>query len=88
MSSITEALETLEEEQYSPTDVPFALTLRPAPRHGFFRLIAYLRALTAPDAGQQPGRNRRTVSSYQQTETPLDILIRKYPDIYIRCMCG
>ena len=83
MSSLIEAPEELQEEQYTPTDVPCTTTLPPAPRRGFARLIAYLRALRAPGAKPRP---KRVISSYRQIETPLDILTRKYPDLYIRCV--
>lgn len=82
MSSLIEAPEALQEEQYTPIDVPDT-TLPPAPRRGFARLMAYLRALRASGARPRP---KRVISSYRQTETPLDILTRKYPDLYIRCM--
>jgi hypothetical protein len=83
MSSLIEAPEALQEEQYTPTDVPCTTSLPSTPRRGFARLLAFLCALRAPDATP---RVKRVISSYQQPEAPLDILTRKYPDLYIRCV--
>jgi hypothetical protein len=87
MSSLIEAPEALQEEQDDPADVACITTLPSAPRRGLSVLIAYLRALTTPVARQQHGRGRRVVvPNYPPMETPQDILTRKYPDLYIRCM--
>jgi hypothetical protein len=87
MSSLIEAPEALQEEQDAPADASFITPLPSAPRRRLSSLIAYLRALTGPATRQQRGRDRRVrLSNYPPMETPQDILTRKYPDLYIRCM--
>ena len=87
MSSLIEAPEALQEEQDTPGDALSITTMPSAPRRGLSSLIAYLRALTAPAVRQQRGRSRRVLRpNYPPMETPQDILTRKYPDLYIRCM--
>jgi hypothetical protein len=87
MSSLMEAPEALQEEHDAAADTSCITTLPSAPRRRLSSFIAYLRALTAPTARQHHGRSSRViVPNYPPMETPQDILTRKYPDLYIRCM--
>jgi hypothetical protein len=64
------------------------LPYAPQSRRGGFRLFAALRRLLTCARGQRPLRAQQNAPNTREFELPLDILARKYPDLYIRAMTG
>jgi hypothetical protein len=64
------------------------LPYAPPSRRGGFRLFAALRRLLTCTRGQRPLRAQQKAQNTREFELPLDILARKYPDLYIRAMAG
>jgi hypothetical protein len=64
------------------------LPYEPPSRRGSFRLFAALRRLLACAWGQRTLPAQQNAPNIREFELPLDILARKYPDLYIRTMTG
>ena len=58
------------------------------PRRGGFQLFIILRRLIAFARGQRALRAQHNAPHTREFELPLDVLARKYPDLYMRVMTG
>jgi hypothetical protein len=58
------------------------------PRRGGFRLFIILRRLITFARGPRALRAQHNAPHTREFELPLDVLARKYPDLYMRVMTG
>ena len=90
MPHVTDDTDILEQTAtaYERDEVlPLPLVLPPS-RRGGFRLLATLRGWFTASRKQRARQVPQDTAAIRKFELPLDILARKYPDLYIRVMTG
>jgi hypothetical protein len=88
MPHVTDNIDILE---HTPIAFERSETLpqvQPPSRRGGFRLYAVLRRWLTFARAQRTLRVQQHAPNTRQFELPLDILARKYPDLYMRTMTG
>lgn len=90
MPYVTDDTDVLESTSLSPKyDAAQSLPrVLPPSRRGGWRILTALRGWLTPARRQQALHTPPCLPHTRQFELPLDMLARKYPDLYLRLMNG